>query len=116
MPERESLEALAAHRATVCLFLSITHTRAIEAAFLAAGWSPDSPVLVVYKASWPEEQIVRTTLVELTSACRTAKIVSQAMIIRSPVVETRCGPLPRSKLYDPTFTHRFRRASHLEPS
>ncbi|WP_217126507.1 precorrin-4 C(11)-methyltransferase [Hydrogenophilus thiooxidans] len=111
MPPRERLEALAAHQTTVCLFLSITLTREIERAFLAAGWAPESPVLVVHKASWPQERIVRTTLSELSTACRAAKIVSQAMIIVSPALGARqWDGAPRSKLYDPTFTHRFRRA------
>lgn len=116
MPERERLEALAAHHATVCLFLSITLTREIERAFLAAGWSPESPALVVQKATWPEEKIVRTTLGELAAACRAAKIVSQAMIILSPALGARgWDDAPRSKLYDPSFTHRFRRASMPPP-
>ncbi len=116
MPEGEALEALAAHHATVCLFLSITLTREVERAFLAAGWRPESPVLVVQKASWPEERIVRTTLAELSSACRAAKIVSQAMIILSPALGAREWlDAPRSKLYDPTFTHRFRRATRPSP-
>ncbi len=111
MPPHESLEALAAHHCTVCLFLSATLTRQIQQTFLAAGWAPESPVLVVAKASWPEEQVVFTTLAELPSRCRAEKIVSQAMIILSPVLEARHWQnAPRSKLYDPSFTHRFRRA------
>jgi precorrin-4/cobalt-precorrin-4 C11-methyltransferase len=117
MPEGEALAALAAHRTTVCLFLSITHTRAIEAAFLAAGWSPESPVLVVHKATWPEEQVVRTTLANLSASCRAAKIATQAMIILSPVLATEgAASLPRSRLYDPKFTYRFRRATPPEVS
>jgi precorrin-4/cobalt-precorrin-4 C11-methyltransferase len=66
----------------------------------------------VHKATWPEEQVVRTTLANLSASCRAAKIATQAMIILSPVLATEgAASLPRSRLYDPKFTHRFRRAT-----
>jgi len=79
----------------------------------AAGWPEDAPILVVHKASWPgEEKIVRTTLADVKEACRQAKIVSQAMIIASPTIGARqWSTLTKSRLYDASFTHRFRRAS-----
>ncbi|NOR72118.1 MAG: precorrin-4 C(11)-methyltransferase, partial [Methylomarinum sp.] len=62
MPEGESLEELASHHCTLCLYLSITLLKKIESALLAAGWAEDAPILVVHKASWPgEEQIIRGT-------------------------------------------------------
>ena len=113
MPEGESLEALAAHHSTLCIFLSITLMGRVTAALTAAGWSPDAPVVVVYKASWPgEEKIVRGTVATIQALCREAKIVSQAMIIASPTLGARqWTTLAKSKLYDASFTHRFRRAS-----
>ncbi len=113
MPEGESLEALAAHHSTLCIFLSITLMGRVTAALMAAGWSPDAPVVVVHKASWPdEEKIVRGTAATIQALCREAKIVSQAMIIASPTLGARqWTTLVKSKLYDASFTHRFRRAS-----
>ena len=113
MPEGESLEALAAHHTTLCIFLSITLMGRVTAALTAAGWSLDAPVVVVHKASWPdEEKIVRGTVATIQGLCRDAKIVSQSMIIASPTLGARHWPtLAKSKLYDPSFTHRFRRAS-----
>jgi precorrin-4/cobalt-precorrin-4 C11-methyltransferase len=113
MPEGESLEALAAHHSTLCIFLSITLMGRVIAALMAAGWSPDAPVVVVHKASWPdEEKIVRGTVATIQALCREAKIVSQAMIIASPTLGARqWTTLAKSKLYDASFTHRFRRAS-----
>ncbi|MDO9360098.1 MAG: precorrin-4 C(11)-methyltransferase [Polaromonas sp.] len=113
MPEGESLEALAAHHSTLCIFLSITLLGRVTAALTAAGWSPDAPVVVVHKASWPgEEKIVRGTVSTIQALCREAKIVSQAMIIASPTLGARqWTTLAKSKLYDASFTHRFRRAS-----
>lgn len=113
MPEGESLEVLAAHHSTLCIFLSITLMGRVTAALTAAGWSPDAPIVVVHKASWPgEEKIVRGTVSTIQSLCREAKIVSQAMIIASPTLGARqWTTLAKSKLYDASFTHRFRRAS-----
>lgn len=113
MPPGEDLAALASHRCTLCVFLSITLLHKLEAGLRAAGWAEDAPILVVHKASWPgEELIVRGTLADIKRRCREAKVVSQAMIIASPTLGARHWPtLAKSKLYDASFTHRFRRAS-----
>ena len=112
MPEGESLEELAAHHCTLCLYLSITLLKKIQTALTAAGWSEQSQILVVHKASWPnEQQIVRGTLSDIQEKCKQAKINSQAMIIASPTLGARnWSELKKSKLYDPTFSHRFRKA------
>lgn len=113
MPDGEDLAALAAHRTTLCIFLSITLLHKVEAGLRQAGWSDDAPVLVVHKASWPgEERIVRGTLATIKQQCREAGIVSQAMVIASPTLGARQWPeLTKSRLYDPSFTHRFRKAT-----
>ncbi len=113
MPPGESLRALAAHKSTICLFLSITLLHKARDELIAAGWPPDAPVLVVHKASWPgEERLLRTTIAEMRSACREAKIASQAMVIVSPTLGARqWETLTPSKLYDAGFSHRFRRAN-----
>lgn len=113
MPPGESLEELARHRCTLCLFLSITLLHRLQTVLLAAGWPQEAPVLVVHKASWPvEEKIVRGTLADIRQRCRKAGITSQAMIIVSPTLGARHWPgLAKSRLYDAGFTHRFRRAS-----
>lgn len=113
MPEGESLEELARHHTTLCIFLSITLMSRVTAALTAAGWSPDAPVVVVHKASWPgEEKIVRGTVATIQALCREAKIASQSMIIASPTLGARhWTTLAKSKLYDAAFTHRFRRGT-----
>lgn len=113
MPAGEDLAALAAHRCTLCVFLSITLLRQVQDGLRAAGWPEDAPMLVVHKASWPQqERIVRGTLADIRQRCREAGIVSQAMVVASPTLGALHWPdLARSKLYDPTFTHRFRKAT-----
>ena len=113
MPAGEDLAALAVHHTTLCIFLSITLMHKVETALRAAGWPDDAPMLVVHKASWPEQEIIlRGTLADIKQRCREAGVHSQAMIIASPTLGAlHWDTLARSKLYDPTFTHRFRKAS-----
>ncbi len=112
MPPGEELEALAAHHSTLCIYLSITLLHEVQRALRAAGWAEDAPIVVVQKASWPgEEKIVRGTLADIKRRCQDEKIGSQAMIIASPAIGARYWQdVARSKLYDPDFSHRFRRA------
>ena len=111
MPEGEDLESLASHHCTLCIYLSITLLHEVQRALRAAGWSDDAPMLVVQKASWPgQEKIVRGTLADIKQKCQAQKIGSQAMIVASPTLGAAdWEDLARSKLYDPAFTHRFRR-------
>ena len=113
MPPGEELEALAAHRTTLCIFLSITLLHEVQRALATAGWPDDAPILVVQKATWPgEEKIIRGTLADIKQKCQAEKVGSQAMIIASPTLGAADWPeLARSKLYDPNFGHRFRRAT-----
>jgi len=113
MPPGESLAELGRHHCTLCIFLSITLLHKVQAGLREAGWAEDAPMLVVHKASWPgEELIVRGTLADIRDHCRDAKVVSQAMVIASPTLGARqWTQLAKSKLYDATFTHRFRKAS-----
>ncbi|MBF0183248.1 MAG: precorrin-4 C(11)-methyltransferase [Magnetococcales bacterium] len=114
MPEREQLQDLARHHCTLCLHLSITLWPTIERELSAAGWSADSPVVVVHKASWPgQEQILRGTLATMAALCQQADIHSQSMILIGPTLQPQ--PLPtRSQLYHPAFGHGFRAATPHE--
>ena len=118
MPEGESLVELARHHCTLCIFLSITLLHKVEAGLREAGWAEDAPMLVVHKASWPgEELIIRGTLADIKQRCRDAGVVSQSMVIASPTLGARHWPeLTKSKLYDASFTHRFRRATEPKNS
>lgn len=113
MPPGEDLESLAAHKTTLCIYLSITLLHKVQDALRAAGWAEDAPILVVQKASWPgQEKIIRGTLADIKQKCQAEKVGSQAMIVASPTLGAADWPdLIRSKLYDPAFTHRFRKAS-----
>ncbi len=115
MPPGEDLAALAAHHTTLCIFLSITLLHKVQDALRAAGWAEEAAMLVVQKASWPgEEKIIRGTLADIKHKCQAEKVGSQAMIVASPTLGAADWPdLIRSKLYDPGFSHRFRKATEI---
>lgn len=111
VPDREKLRDLASHHCTVALFLSATLTKKVVKEFIEAGWSEDTPVAVVQRATWPDQKIVRTTLNKLDEDMRQAGIRMHAMILAGwsldPTITDRDAH--RSKLYDKTFTHGYRR-------
>ncbi|MDH4228219.1 MAG: precorrin-4 C(11)-methyltransferase [Nitrospirota bacterium] len=112
VPEREKLAALAAHGTTLVLFLSVQMIHKVVPELLRE-YPPETPVAVVYKASWPEQKIVRGTLEDIVPRVREAGIRATALIVVGRVLDG--GALPdaefhASRLYDPTFSHGFRRA------
>lgn len=111
VPEFEKLRDLASHHCTIALFLSATLTKKIVKELQTAGWSDDTPVAVVQRASWPDQKIVRTTLVNLDEDMRKNGIRKHAMILAgwalNPTIHDKDEY--RSKLYDATFTHGFRK-------
>lgn len=108
VPEKESLKALSAHQATMILFLSSGLSEQVKEELLKGGYGPDTPAAVVYKATWPEEQILRTTIKELPEAMREAGIDKTALIIVGNVLGEEYG---LSKLYDPSFTTKYRKGT-----
>ncbi|MDQ0338387.1 precorrin-4/cobalt-precorrin-4 C11-methyltransferase [Caldalkalibacillus uzonensis] len=110
MPEREKLKDLARHHCTLALFLSATLAKKVVQELKEAGWSEETPVAVVYKASWPDQKVIRTILRDLPEEMHQAGIRSQAMILAGWALEPDQEKLAayRSKLYDPSFTHGYR--------
>ena len=106
VPERERLASLAAHGATMVIFLSIGLIDKVQTALLQGAYTPDTPAAVVYKASWPEEKIVRCTVGSLAESTRAAGITKTALIVVGDFLGTQ---YERSKLYDPAFTTEFRK-------
>ncbi len=110
VPDAEKLKDLAKHNCTIALFLSATLTKKIVKEFLDAGWSKDTPVGVVYKATWPDQKIVRSTLEHLDEDMRTNGIRKQAMILAGWALDKNIHQKDfKSKLYDKAFTHGFRK-------
>lgn len=106
VPEKESLASLASHGATMVIFLSVSGIgRVVEA--LKTGYPDDTPVAVVYKASWPEQKIVRGTLADIAEKVGAAGINKTALIFVGRAVAP--GVMQAySKLYDSEFRHGYR--------
>ncbi len=107
VPERESLKALATHQATMCIFLSIQMIEDVVKELIDGGYPSDTPIAIVQKASWPEQKIVRGTLTDIAGKVREAGISRTAMIVVGHCLDTEYA---LSKLYDPSFTHMYRKA------
>ncbi len=108
MPDAEKLEELARHRATLCLFLSITLMKDVTEALIPS-YGADCPVAVVHKASCPDQAIVLGTLADIREKVKAAGIRTQSMILVGRVLTST--DFASSKLYDPEFSHRFRKAT-----
>jgi len=108
VPPKEDIALLAEHQTTMALFLSTGLLREAEARLIDGGYSPDTPAAIVYKASWPDEKVFRTTISGLYETARQNKITKTALILVGYFLE---GSYERSRLYDPSFAHGFREAS-----
>jgi precorrin-4/cobalt-precorrin-4 C11-methyltransferase len=104
VPGRESIRALAAHNATMIIFLSVNMIeRLVEE--LSAEYGADTPAAVVYKASWPEEKVIRGTLSNI------AELVKQEGVRKTALVAVGRflgEDYMLSKLYDKNFAHEYR--------
>ena len=105
VPEGEALRDFAGHGAAMALFLSGGMLDKVQAELLAGGCPPDTPAALVYKASWPDEKVVRCTVETLARAGAEAGITKTALILVGRFLD---APYDKSKLYDPTFTTGFR--------
>lgn len=108
VPEKEEISKLASHQASMALFLSSSLLEELSSRLIAGGYKEDTPAAIVYKATWPDEKIVRTNVGSLYSAAKENNINKTALILVGGFLG---GEYQRSKLYDPTFTHEFRKAS-----
>jgi precorrin-4/cobalt-precorrin-4 C11-methyltransferase len=105
VPESESLKELSKHHTTICLFLSASLLEQ-AASDLMENMAPDTPAAIVERATWPDERVLMTTLQELPVKARDAGITKTALIFVGEFLRSQGQ---RSFLYDPHFTHGYRR-------
>lgn len=108
VPERESIRSLAAHGATMVLFLSTSLTELLQQELLAGGYREDTPAAVVYKATWPEERIFRCTVGTLHQTVTQNGLTKTSLIVVGGCLGDE---YMRSLLYHPGFTTEFREAT-----
>ena len=105
MPATENLAAFAATRATLAIHLSI-HAIDKTVAELLPAYGEDCPVAVVFRASWPDEQIIRATLGTIVGEVRKTSIDRTALILVGNVLAA--DDFRESALYDAAYQRRFR--------
>ena len=108
VPEKERIEKLAAHQSTMVIFLSTGMLEELSERLIEGGYGPDTPAAIVYKATWPDEKVVRCRVSTLAETAKEHQITKTALIVVGEVLE---GAYNRSELYNPAFTTEFRQAS-----
>lgn len=124
VPESEELASLAAHKTSLCLYLSARHVQAAQAE-LMQHYPPETPVAICFRVGWPDEQIKVVPLAEMAEASEDEKLVRTTLYIVSPALVYSARGLNaydyaqlagdereqvegRSRLYNPTHSHLFR--------
>lgn len=109
VPEKESIELFAAHQATMVIFLSTGMLEELSRRLIAGGYREDTPVAIVYKATWQDEEKYICTVGNLAQTAEAHGITKTALIIVGDVVLPK--EYRRSDLYHPEFTTAFRQGS-----
>ena len=107
MPKGEQLEVLGQSGATLAIHLSIRNLDYVRQA-LVPHYGDDCPVVIAYRATWPDELYIRTTLAEMKGEVRKAKLTRTALIMVGPVLGD--VQFRDSALYDAGFAHVLRNA------
>lgn len=108
VPEKESLESLASHRASMAIFLSV-HMIAEVVKKIATHYPMTTPIAVVQRATWQDQKIVIGTLENIEEKVKAANISKTAQIL---VGDFLGNEYEKSKLYDKTFSHEYRKGSN----
>ena len=107
VPEREKLSAMSTSGASMVLFLSAGLLEGVTKELTMGAYTEDTPAAIVYKATWPEQKVVRCTVGTLARAAEENGIHETALILVGDFLR---GTVERSRLYDPGFTTAFREA------
>jgi precorrin-4 C11-methyltransferase len=105
VPTLESIESYAAHQTSMAIFLSSGMVDEVMAQLIRGGYPPQTPAAMVYKATWPDQKIIRGTIETLDALAKEAQITKTALIIVGNCLGYEFNP---SKLYDKDFAHEFR--------
>ena len=106
MPERERIAAFARHGTTMAIFLSAARTGQLVAQLRAGGYPDDTPAVVAYRTSWPDELTVACRLDELEAVCKERRLWRQTLFLVGPAL---AASGTRSHLYHAGHFHTFRK-------
>ena len=111
VPELEKISEFAKHRATMVIFLSASMTDLVSQELIKGGYEADTPAAIVYKATWPEEKVLRCTVGTLNQCAKENNITNHALITVGYFLG---NDYELSKLYDSSFSTGYRDASSKE--
>jgi precorrin-4/cobalt-precorrin-4 C11-methyltransferase len=106
VPEAEELSTLAAHQASLCLYLSAKHAAASQAKLLQH-YPPETPVAICYRLGWADEKIVVVPLAEMAAVTQAENMMRTTLYVISPAL-TKENEVRRSRLYHPEYSRLFR--------
>jgi len=108
VPQRESIAELAKHGATMAFYLSVHLIEEVVNEILKGGvYTGKTPAMVVYRATWEDEKIIKGTLGDIAKKTKEAKIIKTALIIVGEAIAP--SKYEYSKVYDAKFTHGYRK-------
>ncbi|ACU61919.1 precorrin-4 C(11)-methyltransferase [Chitinophaga pinensis] len=110
LPENEKLNEMAKHKATMCIFLSATIAKSVQEQLLEH-YEPETPVAVLYRVSWKDEEIYTGQLKDLAQIVRENKLTLTTLVIVGVAIGARKN---RSHLYSPEWKHTFRTGKALK--
>lgn len=109
MPPRETVRSFAAHGTTMALYLSAARNKVLQEELLGGGYPPETPCIVGYRVTWPDELMLRCRLGDLSATMREHRLWKHTVVLVGPALAE--GPLStRSHLYHPGFRHEYRAA------
>ena len=111
MPPRETVRAFAQHGTTMALFLSAARTKQLQAELLEGAYDEDTPCVVAYAATWPDELVFECRLGELADRVREHKLYKHTLVLVGPAL---AAGGTRSHLYHPGHFHEHRRVESQE--
>ena len=112
VPKREKISELAKHKATLIFYLSVQLISKLATEAIEGGYKKSTPVAVVYRASWPDQKIIKSTLGDIAKKIEEEKITRTAIVIISDVIDPETYEY--SKLYDKKFSHGYRKAKKIK--
>ena len=106
VPEKESIESFAKHQTSMVIFLSVQEIEKVVEKLIAGGYPKTTPIAVIYKATWPDEKVVKGTLEDIAVKVKENGIKKTALIMVGEFLGTTYN---NSKLYDKDFKHEYRK-------
>jgi precorrin-4/cobalt-precorrin-4 C11-methyltransferase len=107
MPPGEELAGLARHGTTMALFLSAARSGQLQEELLAGGYPPDTPCVIAYRVTWPDELVERCALADLAATVKARRLWKHTLVLVGPAL---AAGGTRSHLYHPGHFHQYRKA------